>query len=346
MTPSAKSVHALPPKRVVVLYTSRAASPTLPEKIRQAEDLTGNAQTVACVLRGLGHTVRCVDFGTDLRQLISRLRSFRAEIVFNLAEGPLAVYEKEPHAVALLELLGLPYTGNGPLALTLCKDKAFTKQILQWHALPTPAFQVYSVAPKSSPELVFPLVVKPLREDGSLGITERSLAENPAQLRRAVALLLQEQGQEALVEEFLCGREFNVSVLGNGTPKAPYRVLPPGEFLYHSLRWRVCTFDAKWDRAHPSYAAVEAVCPARISAVLRRQLVKVTTRCARIFGLNGYARLDFRLDKRGGPQLFDVNPNPDLAPGMGIACAAAAAGMSYAEFVQEILWLGWERGAR
>jgi D-alanine-D-alanine ligase len=274
------------------------------------------------------------------------LRSFRPDAVFNLAEGPLDCYEKEPHAAALLELLGFPYTGNGPTPLVLCKNKAVTKQILQGHGLPTPAFVVCDSLPKKQPALTYPVVVKPLRQDGSLGITDESVAVSFQELKRAVKYVLEAQHQEALVEEFVCGREFNVSLLGNGRAEAPYRVLPPGEFVYHSKRWRVCTFDAKWDEQHPSYAAVEAVYPASISRALFRQLEQISLECARIFELSGYARLDFRLDKDGVPQLLDVNPNPDVAPRMGMARAAETAGLNYAEFVHELLRLGLTKGKR
>ena len=334
------------PERVAVLYTAAGEITPLPEKVRLAEDLTANARMVQKTLQSAGHSVVCVPFGQDLSRLISELRRVRPSVVFNLAEGPMESYEKEPHATALLELLGLPYTGNGPLSLALCKNKARCKDLLEAQGVATPAFCVYDSVPKGRPSLPFPLVVKPLRQDGSLGITDQSVVRTTAELKRAVAELLQSQRQEALVEQFLPGREFNVSLLGNGTPDAAYRVLPPGEFLYHSPRWRVCTFDAKWDEQHPSYAAVEAVCPARLSARLRKELETMTIAAARVFELSGYARLDFRLDAEGRPQLFDVNPNPDLAPRMGIARAAEAAGFSYPEFLEEIVRLGLSKGFR
>jgi D-alanine-D-alanine ligase len=318
----------------------------LGEKEKEAEDLTANAHAIEEVLSELGHAVRCLDFGMDVRTLISKLRSFRPEVVFNLAEAPLGAYEKEAHAAALLELLNLPYTGNSPFSLVSCKNKAVTKQILQAHDVPTPRFSVQRTVPTRRPALSFPAVVKPLRQDGSMGITDESVVENLAQLRRCVAYVLQNQRQEALVEEFLSGREFNVSLLGNGSASAPYRIFPPGEFVYHSPQWRVCTFVAKWDEAHPSYAAVEAVYPATISARLRRELERLTLECARVFELSGYTRVDFRLDSRGRPQVLDINPNPDLAPRMGMARAAESAGLCYADFIEEILRLGVERGPR
>jgi D-alanine-D-alanine ligase len=334
------------PSRVAVLFTSVHPESELPPKVREAEDLTENAQSVGKALAELGHTVRCFDFGDDVSGLLARLRPFRPDVVFNLAEAPLGCYEKEPHAAALLELLGLPYTGNSPFSLLSCKNKAVTKEMLRAHGVPTPQYCVQAKVPTKALPLSFPLVVKPLRQDGSLGITEDSVVEDQAGLRRSVAYVLENQRQEALVEEFLSGREFNVSVLGNGSATAPYRVLPPGEFVYHSPRWRVCTFDAKWDQTHPSYAAVEAVCPARIPVTLRRKLESLALQCSRIFELSGYSRIDLRLDSQGVPQVLDINPNPDLAPRMGMARAAESAGLSYSHFLQEILWAGLNRGVR
>jgi D-alanine-D-alanine ligase len=278
-------------------------------------------------------------------ELSRNLKAYHPDIVFNLAEAPLDAYEKEPHAAALLELLCLPYTGNGPLALALCKNKARAKELLQAHVIATPRAEVFKRVPRRSPALQFPMVVKPLRQDGSLGISEESVVEDLNQLRHAVRAVV-EQKQDALAEEFVGGREFNVSILGNGTRGGPYRVLPPGEFLYHDARWRVCTFDAKWDEAHPSYTAVEAVCPAKLSHKLRRRLEELAIRCSQVFELAGYSRLDFRLDAAGEPHLLDVNPNPDVAPRMGIARAAETAGMSYPAFLDEILRLGLDLGQR
>lgn len=336
------------PKRVAVLYTPAAETlADAPEKVREAEDLTANAHAVAKALReGKGHQTRCFDFGNDLGGLAARLRRWRPDIVFNLAEAPLGAYEKEAHAAAFLELLGFPYTGNGPAPLVICKDKALAKERMQAAGLPTPQFRVFDTVPKKTPKLRFPLVVKPLRQDGSLGITEQSVANNPSQLRTAVSLVLEQQRQEALVEEFLCGREFNVSVLGNGSEQAPYRAFPPGEYVYHSKQWRVCTFDAKWDERHPSYAAVEGVYPARVASRLQRHLEKLSVRCARLFALSGYSRIDLRLDHNGVAHVLEVNPNPDLAPRMGMARAVESGGLEYAAFVEEILKAGWLQGIR
>ena len=333
--------------RVAVLYT-RAADPRpgASSLVRVAENLAGNAEAILKSLRLDGCTVRGFDFGDDPVDISRALRQFQPDVVYNLAESPQACYEKEPHAAALLELLRLPYTGNGPVPLILSKDKARSKVLLRGNGIPTPAFCVCASIPKNVPALQFPLVVKPLRQDGSIGITEQSVVGNGRELRSAVAYVLESQRQEALVEEFVSGRELHVSVLGNGSAFDPFRILPPSEYIYHSDRWRVCTFEAKWDENHPSYAAVEAVYPAKVSRRLRGELERLTLACARIFELSGYARIDFRLDSAGVPQVLDINPNPDLAPGMGIARAAETDGMSYGGLVRELMRLALAKGPR
>lgn len=334
----------IPTQRVVVLYTE--ANDDLEDELRATIDLSATATAVAETLRSLGHEVKTLSFGHDACELAGRLRTLRPDIVFNLAECPMECNAKEPHAAALLELLRLPYTGSGPIALALCKDKAVAKQILGAHRLPTSRFEVFSTGSQRLSRLSFPLVVKPLTEDGSLGIAEESMVEDQRQLRTRVAFLREQHGQDAIVEEFLGGREFIVTVLGNGTADAPYRVLPPGEYVYHSKRWRVCTFKAKWDESHPSYAAVEARYPATLSESLRRRLERLTLACANAFAIRGYARIDFRLNRSGVPHILEVNPNPDLSPGAGIARTAETAGFTYAPFLQEILKLGLAGGVR
>ena len=335
----------VPPQRVAVLYTT--INYIVADELRETVDLAGTAAAVCAALSASGHTASAVDFGDDPFELARRLRALRPDIVFNLAERPLDSNDKEPHAAALLELLHLPYTGSGPLTLALCKDKAMTKQILVAHGLPTPRFRLFSgIPPATRAGLSFPLMVKPRTEDGSLGIAEESIVENHAELRQRVAFLHEQHGQTALAEEFLSGREFCMTVLGNGTLEEPYRVLPPGELVYHSDSWRVCTFEAKWDEDHPSYAAVEACYPAKVSGTLRRKLERLSLDCARIFDLSGYARIDVRLNQHGEPCVLEVNPNPDLSPSAGMSRTAETGGLSYPEFVQEILRLGLAEGVR
>ncbi len=338
---------ALPPKRVAVLYTSVEESLEGVEgKMRIEMDLAVSAREVMESLTSCGHTARCFTFDKDLAALASSLREFEPEAVFNLSECPLNSAQKEPHGAAYLELLTLPYTGNGPLPLSVCNDKALTKHILSSYGIPTPAFRLYAEVPKGRSGLRFPVIVKPSKEDGSAGITEESVTEDEAGLKRQVAHVIEKYGQEALAEEYIGGREFNVGVLGNGSVEEPFRPLPPAELVYRNPKWRVCSFESKWDADHPAYDEIAPECPADIPVSLRTRLARLTLSCAKAFSLNGYARVDFRMNGNGKAFALEVNPNPDISSNAGLARAARVAGYSYKALVQEILRLGLSRGAR
>jgi D-alanine-D-alanine ligase len=333
--------------RIAVLYTSVfEALKDVKEEFREDMDLEVNAKSVMETLRSAGYDAWTHIFGTNPEELVTGLRSSGAEAIFNLSECPNLSPEKELHACALLELLGIPYTGNGPLALGLCNSKALAKQVMIGNGIPTPRFRLYSSEPAGEPDIAYPLVVKPANEDGSAGITEDSVVSDLAGLRRQVKWLRDGFRQEAIAEEFLDGREFNVGVLGNGTDTDPHRVLPPAELVYRNPQWRLCTYESKWDSTHPSYAEIAPACPADVSPETTARLSEITLACARIFRLSGYARVDFRMNANGEMFVLEVNPNPDISPDAGMARAARAAGLPYGELILEILRLGLAMGAR
>jgi len=334
-------------ERVAVLYTSVSESlKDLKEEQREDMDLAVNARSVTEALRSGGHDAWTHAFEKDPAQLIARLRSSGAEAVFNLCECPNLSPEKELHACALLELLALPYTGNGPLALGICNNKALSKQLISANGIPTPRFLLFDGDPAGDPGLSYPLVVKPANEDGSAGITEDSVVADLAGLRRQVKWLREVFRQDSLVEEFVGGREFNVGVLGNGTEADPHRTLPPAELEYRNPRWRLCTYESKWNATHPSYVEIAPVCPADAPPEITARLTEITLSCARIFGLTGYARVDFRMSAGGELFVLEVNPNPDISSDAGMPRAARAAGISYPDLILEILRLGLALGAR
>ena len=341
------TVAAPPASRVVVLYTSVfEAIRDVKEEIREDMDLAISARAVADALCSGGYEASSLVFPKDAGELAAALRSSRVDVVFNLCECPQLTPEKELHACALLELLRIPYTGNGPLALGICNSKALTKQLLIANGIPTPRFRLLTSEPEEETGLSYPLVVKPANEDGSAGITEESFVSDLAGLRRQVKWLKDGFRQDALVEEYAGGREFNVGVLGNGTGVDPHRSLPPAELVYRNPRWRLCTYESKWDSTHPSYAEIAPVCPAEAPPDLLSRLTETTLRCARIFRIAGYARVDFRENAAGELLVLEVNPNPDISPDAGMPRAARAAGLSYADLVLEILRLGRALGPR
>ncbi|MBE0603159.1 MAG: ATP-grasp domain-containing protein, partial [Deltaproteobacteria bacterium] len=330
-----------------VLYTSVfEAIKEVKEEIREEMDLEVNARAVAGALRSEGLEAWPHAFGQDAGELISGLSVMRPDVVFNLSECPFLSPEKELHACALLELVRLPYTGNGPLTLGICNSKSLTKKILLAEGIPTPPFLLYTSAPAQDPDIPYPLVVKPANEDGSAGITEDSFVRDLEELGRQVKWLKDGFRQNALVEKFVGGREFNVGVIGNGTAADPHRTLPPAELVYRNPRWRLCTYESKWDKTHPSYVEIAPVCPAEAPRELLDRMSRITLECARTFRLTGYARVDFRMDEAGELYVLEVNPNPDISTDAGMARAARAAGLSYPALIREVLRLGLALGAR
>jgi len=339
--------RGLPPKRVAVLFSPVEESlKDVQGKMFNEMNLAVSAREVLQALASRGHAVREIRFGTDLAALTTELREFGTEAVFNLSECPMDSAQKEPHGAAFLELLGLPYTGNSPLPLSVCNNKALTKHLLASFDIPTPSFRLYSTPRNGRPGLRFPLIVKPACEDGSAGITEESVVDDAKALRKRVEHVIGAYRQEALVEEYIGGREFNVAVLGNGTRDDPFRALPPAELIYRNRQWRVCSFESKWDEGHPAYQEIAPVCPARIPEALHARLCRLALRCAEVFQLNGYARVDFRMGTRGKLYVLEVNPNPDISSNAGLALAARTAGISFRGLIGEILRLGLSRGAR
>jgi len=337
----------LPSKHVAILYTPvEDTLQGVEGQMRIDLDLAVSARQVMNVLAASGHVTRPLTFGKDPAALASSLRAFGTEVVFNLSECPMNSAQKEPHGAAILELLGLPYTGNSPLPLTVCNNKALTKRILSSFGIPTPAFRLYPSVPRGRSGLRFPVIVKPANEDGSAGITEESVVDDEVGLKKRVGHVIEKYHQRALAEEYVGGREFNVGVLGNGTAADPFRTLPPAELVYRSKRWRVCSFESKWDTNHPAYAEIAPECPANIPDALRNRLERLTLACARAFELCGYARVDFRMNRRGKLFALEVNPNPDISSDAGLDRAARAAGISYEALIIEILRLAVSRGAR
>jgi D-alanine-D-alanine ligase len=301
-----------------------------------------NPATIAAVeaaLSRLGTVVR-LEATEDFPE---RLRRARPDIVFNIAEGSHGV-NREAHIPAICEFYGIPYSGSDPFTLTLCLDKARTKETLTFHGIPTPRFllveklsDLYRVAEK----LTLPLFVKPVHEGSSKGITDSNLCRDRDQLFRQTEFLLDNYRQPVLVEEFLPGKEFTCAVLGNG---ADATVLPIVGMNFETLpegALPIYSFDAKfvWDRPENPLDIFE--CPARITSELQASIERVTLDAFRVLGCRDWARIDVRLDAAGRPNILEVNPLPGILPDPAenscLPKAARAAGIGYEELIQSCL---------
>ena len=258
--------------------------------------------------------------------------------IFNLCEGALCKSAFEMHVAALLELYGARFTGNGPLTLGLALDKGLTKDVLYRRGVPTPGYAVMSAPPERlEAGLAFPLIVKPLREDASVGIDSNAVVGSMAELSERVTQVNARFNQPAIVEEFIEGREFNISVLGNGAAK---KALPPSEILFVDFpegKPKICCYEAKWVEESPFYMKTVPSCPAKIPDALKDELHEVALRAYDIMGCRDYARVDMRYDNSGRIKVLEVNPNPDISSDAGFARAAKAAGLEYRDLIGEIV---------
>jgi D-alanine-D-alanine ligase len=272
-----------------------------------------------------------------------RLRQTKPDIVFNIAEGFHGV-NREAHVPAICEFYGIPYSGSDPFTLSLCLDKARTKETLAFHRIPTPKFAVVSALDDLSSEaaaLRFPLFVKPLHEGSSKGITDGNLCPDFPHLLAQTRFLLASYKQPVLVEEYLPGKEFTCAVLGNGKSAT---VLPIVGMNFDTLpagALPIYSFDAKfvWDRPEKPLEIFQ--CPARITRKLQASIERVTLDAFRVLGCRDWARIDVRLDSNAVPNIIEVNPLPGILPDPADnSCfpkAARAAGIGYEELIQSCL---------
>ncbi|HEY8165927.1 MAG TPA: hypothetical protein VIF83_10290 [Gemmatimonadaceae bacterium] len=300
---------------------------------------------VADALEFLGEVIR-LEADDDFPQ---RLRETRPEIVFNIAEGKNGV-NREGHVPAICEFYGIPYSGSDPLTLSLCLDKARTKETLSHHGIPTASFAVVrDVAEirRALRALEMPVFVKPIHEGSSKGITERNFCATFAELKDQSIYLLEHYKQPVIVEEFLPGAEFTCAVLGNGRSA---RVLPIVGLNFDSLpegALPIYGFEAKWVWDRPERPLKMFDCPAKIDDGLRNAIEAVTLDAYRVLGCRDWSRIDVRLDAAGIPNIVEVNPLPGILPDPADnSCfpkAARAAGLSYEELIQSCLRLAASR---
>ncbi len=285
------------------------------------------------------HTVTLIEADEDA---FEKLRKTKPDIVFNIAEGFHGV-SREAQIPAILEMLNIPYTGSDSLTLSICLDKARTKEILSYYKIPTAKFFVVEMLDEfnGNPGLEFPLIVKPLHEGSSKGIFNSSVVSNERELLLEVERVIKTYNEPALVEEFLPGREFTVAILGNGKDA---RVLPIVEIKFDSLppgAKPIYSFEAKWIWDTPDKPLDIFQCPAEIDDKLKEMIEKIAFSTFKILRCRDWCRIDMRLDKDGIPNILEVNPLPGILPNPeDNSCfpkAARAAGLTYNQMINEVL---------
>jgi D-alanine-D-alanine ligase len=293
---------------------------------------------------GMGHEIVTVPIGKDFLESTRQLSLRSPRTVINLCEDILGDSAHEIHFAALMEMMGLPYTGSPPLSLGLCRDKGKSKSIVRQNGIPTPDFIVVRDDRFSTGALSFPLFAKPAAEDGSLGIDDSSVANDRESLRRKVSLLLRSYG-EVMIEEYIPGREMNVAILGT----SPEKVLPVSEIDFSGLPDgcpAICGYEAKWKGDDIRCRETVPLCPAPLGESDRVLLERLSLAVYRVLGLRDYARIDWRLSPERGLQFLEANPNPDISPSSGFMRSLRSTGMDYPDLLSFLLEAAEARSAK
>jgi D-alanine-D-alanine ligase len=294
---------------------------------------------VATTLREMGHQVEVLGLDDDLTPLRTAIMENKPQVVFNLLEEFSGVVTYDSAIVSFLELKRQAYTGCNPRGLLLSKDKALTKKILTFHRIPSPNFVVFPIGRKVArpKKLSFPIFVKSVIDDASLGISQASVVHSDEELAARVAFVHEHTSADALAEEFIEGRELYVGVMGNKR----LQTLPIWELTFSkSDAPIIATRKVKWDRKYQQKLGVETGPAQGLTEAQQRQIAHLCKRVYQSLDLSGYARMDLRLKEDGRVYVLEANANPNLAYGEDFAESAEVAGISYEEMLNKIMKLG------
>ncbi len=301
---------------------------------------------VVTTLRGLGHEVQPLGVQDELRPVREAIETWNPTIVFNLLEEFHRNILYDQNVVSYLELLQIPYTGCNPRGLVIARSKALCKKLLTYHRIHVPDFAVFALhkAVRRPRRLQFPLIVKSLTEHGSLGISQASIVDSDEKLAERVAFVHERLRTDAIAEQFIEGREYYVSILGNDRLLA----LPVWELVFENMPANaalIATEKVKHDVAYQKRRGIFQRVAEDLPEGLAAQITRTSKRIYRILELDGYARIDYRLSADGALHFLDANPNPEIAESEELAMAAKYTGMTYPELITRVLNLGLRRSA-
>ncbi|HSN73049.1 MAG TPA: hypothetical protein VLT59_16155 [Steroidobacteraceae bacterium] len=321
------------------------------ESLVPPDDLTGYTDKqidefkteydVMAFLEEAGHDVRALGLGDDLTELRTAISEWQPDIAFNLLEEFQGIVTYDQYVVAFLELMKQPYTGCNPRGMMLSRDKVLSKQILAYHRIPTPRFAVFRKGQRYRVprKLQFPLFVKSATEDASFGIAQASIVADPARLKERVEFIHTQTNSDALVEEYIEGRELYVGVIGNQR----LTTLPVWEMDFGTMQdfmEGIATRKVKWDRKYQKKHGIRTDRAAGLPDGMEAYLDRLSKRIYRALHLSGYARMDFRMRPDGSVFVLEANANPNLSYGEDFAESAESASISYADLLARIIRLG------
>lgn len=339
--------------RVLIVYN------TPPSGIDFAECHKGvldSVRHVSNAITELGYSYETMGIGADLRHEMKVLADTSADVLFNLCESICGQSRLQPLFAGYLDLIGIPFTGAPAEAITLAIDKQKTKALLSAAGIPTPEHyapdQLLAADASWPPSGSFPLIVKPAQEDGSIGIEQDCIADNPSQLMSLLRKATNRFGRHILVERYIAGREISVGLLGNDQ----IQVMPLVEAKFRDLpmgRRPIITYQVKWEPASSEHLNFQRICPAQLPPETEAYIATICRDAYNLIGLCGYGRIDIRLEADSSlPYIIDVNANPDITGyeygssidnSATLPLAARAAGISYTELIDKIINFALQR---
>jgi D-alanine-D-alanine ligase len=328
-------------RKLKVLALFDAVAPTTLDQDLSAELKTEDWKTESNVLGALGelgHTTEHLAIFDDLDLLRQKLQSFEPDVIFNLADQFKNNRAFDQAIVSFLEMHGVPFTGCGSTGLTLCKHKGISKKILSYHRIHTPAFVIIGRGKRIArpARLRFPILIKPLKEEASLGISQASFVANDEQFKERVQFIHEKFATDVIAEEYIEGRELYVSLLGNHRlqefpiRELVFREVPPDEP-------KIATYKAKWDEEYRKRWGLQNQFAEGLDPLVVRNIQQLCKRIYRLLTLDGYARLDLRLTAANEVYFIEANPNPILAADEDFAQSAAQSGLAYPQLIERIL---------
>lgn len=307
-------------------------------------DLMSVGKNIEKTLSDRGYKVSFFDFN-NLQKVFNDLKTSDVDLVFNVCERINNSSLLEPHAASILDTLQIPYTGSNPFTLALCIDKIRVKKLLAYHDIPTPNWDyAYTMDDEIDDELKFPLIIKPGNTDNSIGITNDSVVTNKRQLMNQLEKIILKLGRPALIEEYIEGDEYDVSIIGSD--EVDLQVLPLSRSMFDKMPkgyWHIYPFKAKWED-DPIYQKIQIQRPPKnISKRLTSLISEISLDTYNILDCHDYGRVEVRVDKNGNPYVLELNPNPSINIADCVPACAEMVGMDYGDFLEEIVRMAIRR---
>jgi D-alanine-D-alanine ligase len=283
----------------------------------------------------------------DLAGIRQANDEFKPHIAFNLLEAFHEIGTFDQNVVSYLELIRLPYTGCNPRGMLLARDKALSKKLLHYHRIPVPDFAVIRRGhkPRLPKRMGFPLIVKSLTQEASIGISQASVVDDESKLGERVQFIHDSIGTDAIVETYVDGRELYCGIIGNDR----LQVFPVFEMFFENMpkaQHRIATERVKWNAKYQDKMGIMTGSPEDLDDAVMARIQHISRRTYKVLELSGYARIDLRLDADGRVHVLEANPNPQIARGEDFARSAEVADLTYPKLLQRILQIGlqWEPG--